>query len=230
MKSEYAYGETWSIERDAPRWPNGERMYEEEETAVSNALMDAKVGLADPGILRDEKSYSLSQVIMDMLWIMEEIEDNNDDFDLKAKHLSLAFLGGAQWEREKNAGEKTDTGGWLEQQNESIKTAAATAKLMASSTDHSQKEHIKKFAFAAVDMAMAEDDSSVGDPDVHQASVALLKLWGKPMHPEQVELIFTQALKSAAGTLLEAMEQGIQRGEFTELPDGRITLSPSSHP
>ena len=109
------------------------------------------------------------------------------------------------------------------------KKASSKAPHEVSLSKKQKEQQIKTFSMAAMEMAMAEDQTSL-DSASSKASKALLKLWGGSMEAPKLLLALELGLRSAkkgmaAGHLAEGIEEGVRQGRLRELPGGLIDVA-----
>ena len=92
-------GEQWSIEEDAPRWPDGRRMYREDEAELVNCVREAFAQSATPSVFELREQMDLSNSLVDAL-VKSRVEKtiHNASFE----HFSLVFLAGVAWAKRRS--------------------------------------------------------------------------------------------------------------------------------
>ena len=86
--------EPWGIEENAPRWPDGVRMYYQDTRVISDTVATVLKTLAPDGQFRDGQHLALEMALADAI---VEHGAAPDIHSIDNDHLSLAFLAGVEW-------------------------------------------------------------------------------------------------------------------------------------
>ena len=97
LQSDYQIGEQWFIEEDAPRWPDGRRMYREDEEELVNCVREAFAQSATPSVFELREQLDLSNSLVDAL-VKSGVEKTVHDASFE--HFSLIFLAGVAWQND----------------------------------------------------------------------------------------------------------------------------------